>query len=663
MKQTTYIYLIILAGCIFGFGNALAQNNIYHSQSSSPNSSYGISEETYIKTENGTLQSVGSSQTGYGYSTQETNQGTSATPQRQEPQGVYSYEQLISEYYSNNNSNKTTENNQTNHSSYSSSYPQNDPSSVNQNNTSSYYSGQTKNTGSNQINTNVVSGTYTVPSGNSVNTGTGSNSINTGHISYEGYSSDTYQPSRSTSTHTTSGSSSNYTSGGIISTSGNYIPSYVIPTYSDEHYRREFMTIATDVPMPYNSYVRSFIHVYSHKKREISERVLGLQEDMFTIIENIFVEEDIPLDLKYLAVTESALSNNAVSRAGAVGLWQFMYTTGKENGLTINSYIDERRDPYESTRAAARYLKKLHNRFGDWLLVVAAYNCGPGKVNSAIRRSGSRDFWALRRYLPRETRGHVPAFIACNYWMNRYEDFHLNATPPPFQAAFENADTVLVREQVPLKIISKFTEVPVEQIKFLNPSLRKDFVPKTYHPYPLRLPYTHVGNFQIHREEIYNYLKTPEGNKYVAEANTSSASNTYSSGSRSPQPAGTELTWYTVKSGDNLGFIAEKYGCSASNLRSWNGISNRIYPGQKIRVYVKSKATNTSPSSSTPKTTLVSSEINSEGNIVHYTIKKGDTLWSIAKKFAGSSTAGLMKLNNLSKRSILHPGMVIKVME
>lgn len=356
------------------------------------------------------------------------------------------------------------------------------------------------------------------------------------------------------------------------------------PTFyaSSDEYSSRLSSINSSIPLAYNSDVQAFINVYTQRKREVSERVLGLSGDLFPIFEQILAQYNIPSELKYLAIAESALSNNAVSRAGATGIWQFMRETGKRYNLEINTFIDERRDPYLATHAAARYLRDMYSRFGDWLLVIAAYNCGPGKVASAIRRSGGvYDYWHIRQFLPRETRSYVPSFIACAYFMNYYNEHNLMHSPPPFNVTFSGSDTVMVRQRVFLSNIAQETGYSVEELCYLNPSLRQKMVPTLGQPYTLRLPYDAATTFREKRQQIYAAM--PEPVYYTSSTANGAAILSADDDEYTTQ---TNRISYTVRKGDNLSQIANKYGFSIAQIKKWNNISgSTIKVGQKLSMY------------------------------------------------------------------------------
>lgn len=326
------------------------------------------------------------------------------------------------------------------------------------------------------------------------------NKVYTGNISFSSDPNVNIQPPPETHTPSSTYQQHSYTPSQSYAGSSSIGINNPFQYYSDEHYRTRINNLAQNcqLPITYNKYVRTFIEVYTHRKRDVSQRILGKVNIYFPIIEKIFLEEGIPLELKYLAATESALNQHAVSRAGATGLWQFMRATGKENGLTINSYVDERLDPYKSTKAAARFFKKLYRKYGDWFLVIAAYNCGPGNVNKAIRRTGKYTYWGIRKYLPRETRGYVPSYIACVYFMNYYYDHYLNAEYPPYGTAYANAQTVSVYGPLNLQSIAAATGTNVYELEHINASMKKRYLPAG-HRFDLRLPVGAIAAFHANR--------------------------------------------------------------------------------------------------------------------------------------------------------------------
>ncbi len=368
------------------------------------------------------------------------------------------------------------------------------------------------------------------------------NKVYTGNISFSSDPNVNIQPPPETHTPSpTYQQQSYYPSQSYTTTTSNIGINNPFQYYSDEHYRSRINNLAKhcQLPITYNKYVRTFIEVYTHRKRDVSQRILGKTNIYFPIIEKIFLEEGVPLDLKYLAATESALNQHAVSRAGAVGLWQFMRATGKENGLTINSYVDERLDPYKSTKAAARFFKKLHRKYGDWFLVIAAYNCGPGNVNKAIRRTGKYTYWGIRKYLPRETRGYVPSYIACVYFINYYYDHYLQAEYPPYGTAYANAQTVPVYGPMNLESISAVTGANLFELEHLNASMKKRYLPSGYR-FDLRLPIGSIAAFHANRGGMNSQI-TYAPNAHVmpvssipTTTNQIVPANTYNSNSGAP---------------------------------------------------------------------------------------------------------------------------------
>ena len=336
-------------------------------------------------------------------------------------------------------------------------------------------------------------------------------------------------------------------------------------------YESKLAKIASTIPLEYNSTVRSYIELYVNRSPALSEKILSLSDIYFPIFEKSLRQHGLPLELKYLPVTESALNATAVSRAGATGLWQIMSATAKGLKLTVDSYVDERTDPYKSSDAAIRYLKSLYNKYDDWLLVVAAYNCGPGKVDEAIRRSGGiTNYWLLYDYLPRETRNYVPAFISCIYWMHYYMDHSLRIYPHPYSNLFPGSDTVMVNGPLHLNSVAKMLNIDAEKLAFINPALKKRFLPEGRNQYCLRLPVTEIYAFKQKRNLIASDSRSQ-----------SSATNTVNNN--------TSDLWHTVKKGETLSGIAGKNKCTVSDLKKWNNLkSNALKVGAKLKVGLKS---------------------------------------------------------------------------
>ena len=448
----------------------------------------------------------------------------------------------------------------------------------------------------------------------------------------------------------------------------------VFPVFSDSIYIERLSRIPSLIPLSYNRYVRNFIHVYTEKRREQVGIMLGLSEYYFPIFEEIFDFYDMPLELKYCAIIESALNPRAVSRAGATGIWQFMYGTGLMNGLTINSFVDERRDPVKSTYAAARYMQGLYNIYGDWILVIAAYNCGPTNVNKAIRRSGGkRNYWEMYRYLPRETRGHVPAFIAVAYLMNYYEEHNL--VPIHVNLNFP-VDTIMISDQLHLEQVSRVLNIPMQLLRDMNPQYKKDIIPGREKPYALKLPVEYSTRFIEYSDSIFAYRDSV----YFNKENITKSPVSYTASSYSPAPPSPNMTklYYTVKSGDNLGFISEWYNVRLSDLKYWNNIYGTVIrTGQKLVIYVpkdkieqfqdinvlsfEEKQKMIGKETITPENLPLQTNGQDTGEFIYYLVKPGETLWDIAKKFPGVTDSELMQLNGISDAGKIQPGQIIKV--
>ena len=384
--------------------------------------------------------------------------------------------------------------------------------------------------------------------------------------------------------------------------------------------------------------VNSFVQMYAVRKKELTEKTMGLAELYFPIFEEMLDRYEIPEELKYLAIVESALNPKARSRMGATGLWQFMYYTGKSYGLTVNSYIDERRDPYLATEAACRYLKFLHNIYDDWNLALAAYNSGPGNVNKAIRRSGGkRTYWEIRRYLPRETRSYVPAFIAVNYLYNYPDDYDL--VKNPVKINYDFTDTVHVNERVIFEYLSAYTGVDKELLIFLNPMYRRQLIPATEEQsYAIILPKEAIPVFIINADSIYAKSKTVNLELEVPEKNQ-------------------EKIVHRVRSGEVLGTIAQQYNVRVSDIQEWNNLrSTRINIGQKLVIYTSGKSSaSAKPKSKPPKETV------SDNNYVYHVVRDGDTLWDIANEYSGVSVDQIIELNKDVNTKNLKPGQKIKI--
>jgi membrane-bound lytic murein transglycosylase D len=346
------------------------------------------------------------------------------------------------------------------------------------------------------------------------------------------------------------------------------------PTVSREVYIDRLARIPSIIEMPYNDVVQRFIEMYATRLRSKVAYMLASQNYYMPIFEEALDLYDLPMELKYLPVIESSLNPKAVSRQGATGLWQFMLATGKTYGLEQNSLVDDRRDPVKSTWAAARYLKDLYAIYQDWNLVLAAYNCGPGTINKAIRRAGgAQDYWKIYNYLPKETRGYVPAFIAANYIMTYYCEHGIC----PMQAEWPAAtDTVTVTQNLHLGQVAAVCGVDLEQLRGLNPQYKRDIVPGKSQPSVLRLPQSAVNTFIDSADSIYTY----KADEYL----TRRALVDVDDSGRAAKPSG-KATYHKVRKGDTLGSIAKKYGVSVAQLRRVNKIrGNNIAVGRSIRI-------------------------------------------------------------------------------
>ncbi len=345
------------------------------------------------------------------------------------------------------------------------------------------------------------------------------------------------------------------------------------PAISDSIYIERLQRIPAIIEMPYNEVVRKLIDLYATKLRQRVSIMLSACNFYMPIFEEALDLYDLPLELKYLPVVESALNPTAVSRQGATGLWQFMLGTAKIYGLKTNSLVDERRDPLKSTRAAARYLKDLYNIYHDWNLVLAAYNCGPGTINKAIRRAGGeKDFWSIYNYLPKETRAYVPGFIAVNYIMTYYCEHNIS---PLKMTLPENTDTIHINRNLNLHQISAVCDINIDELRALNPELKRDIIPGNEATYALRLPASKTSCFIEYEDSIYNYKpEVYQNRRTIAKIATQSKSG-----------ASGNPVYYKIKNGDTLGGIAQKYGVSVSQLRRLNGIKgSNIRAGKSIRI-------------------------------------------------------------------------------
>ena len=449
-----------------------------------------------------------------------------------------------------------------------------------------------------------------------------------------------------------------------------------VPT-SKEDYIERLQALPTIIEMPYNDVVRSYINMYTGKRRGLVEQMLGLSIYYMPFFEQALEKEGMPLELKYLPVIESALNPDAVSPAGAAGLWPFLIGTAKDMGLTVNSLVDERRDPIRSSEAAARYLKQLYKAYGDWSLAIASYNCGPGSVNRALRRAGGgkKDFWDIYYYLPSETRGYVPAFIAANYVMNYYEDHNIGKALSKRPVV---TDTVMVKQDIYFEQISEVLGIPIEELKILNPQYRKNIIPGNTRPYALTLPskqcYAYISSedsIKNHKADVY---------RHRSEVNISDASDGYTTVEKRVTKS------HRVRSRETISQVARKYGVTTSQIKKWNGLrSNKLKKNQVLKIYVTQRVkvpvenndrnkpttpttpTTPEPDSSTTtaqpdnSSTEVDESTTDETEVVepkpektvavkYHKVRRGETLGSIARRY-GISVSQLKRWNGLRSNS------------
>ena len=350
------------------------------------------------------------------------------------------------------------------------------------------------------------------------------------------------------------------------------------PLTDENQYRERLRKLPHLIEMPYNTAIKSFIDIYTQQRRKQVEYLLGLSDYYFPIFESALEAMRLPLELKYLPIIESALNPKAVSRAGATGIWQFMIGTGKMYGLEVNTLVDERMDPVKSSKVAAEYLKELYSIFSDWHLAIAAYNCGPGNVNKAIRRAGGkRDFWAIYPYLPSETRSYVPIFIAAGYVMNYADKHNICAAKIRIPAL---TDTIMLNRRVHMEQISSVLNIQMDELRLLNPQYRRDIIPGDIKPYPVCLPHNYANLFIDRRDEIYAYkANTLVDNRRDEVEIPKPVYNPPKRDSKS------KFTYHTVRKGQNLGSIAKKYRTTVAKIRKANGMrTSKIKTGQKLKI-------------------------------------------------------------------------------
>ena len=392
----------------------------------------------------------------------------------------------------------------------------------------------------------------------------------------------------------------------------------------------------TPFNVEYNPALESVIKNYLKNRRSTMGRLMALSDYYFPMFEQALDKYNIPLELKYLAIVESALRPTAESRVGATGLWQFMFSTGKMFGLNVNSYVDDRSDPLKATQAACKYLQALYKRLGDWDLALAAYNSGPGNVSKAIRRSGGRiNYWNIRQHLPRETAGYVPAFLATMYIFEYSKQHGFNSDGP--RIPYIATDTIHIKKQIALEHVAHLTDIDLAEVAFLNPQYKLGIIPVVKNQtYTLRLPIDKVGVFVANQDTIYAYAAHAFNKR------------------EKPLPELNDLDkkiYYKVQSGDYLGKIANRFGVRISQIKRWNSLkNNNLKVGKRLVIFPRK-----TPSVATKK------QPSKGQNTKTYIVKQGDSLWSIAQQYPGVSVADIKKKNDL-KSVKLNPGMELKIL-
>lgn len=412
----------------------------------------------------------------------------------------------------------------------------------------------------------------------------------------------------------------------------------------------------------YNVGLENVIKSFLKNRKRAFERLMGISQFYFPLFEESLAAQNIPLEIKYLAVVESALNPRAVSRVGATGLWQFMYQTGKQYDLNINSYVDDRNDPLKSSKAATQYMTNMYAIFGDWDLVLASYNSGPGNVAKAIRRSGGKqNYWNIRKYLPKETQGYLPAFLATMYIFEYHKEHGIK--PDRAIANHFATDTVMIKNAMTFKQISDLLEVPVAELQFLNPSYKREEVPYiTGENHYLRLPVSKVAVFTSNEDKIYAFLKYESSKRERPYESMLATRNSESGGTAS------RVKYHKVRKGDSLSEISDRYGITMTELKKWNHLKNNKVPlGRKLKIYTseaiasnENKITKPDTVSIKESTALASNVAKTfkEEKVVSYKdvvkihkVKKGDNLGEISDKY-GVSVAEVKKWNHLKSNNI-----------
>ncbi|MGA9648748.1 transglycosylase SLT domain-containing protein [Pedobacter sp.] len=402
-------------------------------------------------------------------------------------------------------------------------------------------------------------------------------------------------------------------------------------------YKLRLDSIERAVPLPHNEYVQQYIDIYA-KRKDMFGKMLGLSGYYFPIFEKALKDYNIPQEIKYLTIVESQMNPHAVSKVGATGIWQFMFGTGKAYGLKMDNFVDERKDPVQASYAAAAYFRDAYEELGDWLLAIAAYNCGKGNVTRAIDKAGSRDFWEIRQFLPKETRNYVPAFIAAVYVMN-YSSKH--QITEQASKLFLKTDTMQVNHFVSLSALAKILNIEDESLFALNPSYKKKIVNGTS-DLPKRLILPKLKGADL--AGLYDVLNNNEldNQMQVIQANTDDVRELRKR--KAATVNSTAVLYHKVTSGQSLNSVADKYGVEVQDLKVWNALKSKtIVPGQRLKIYTSKRAVLKAPAS-----------------FLSYKVKRGDTLSEIAEKFDGATVQSIKRDNNLAKAG-LQTGMVLKI--
>lgn len=416
-----------------------------------------------------------------------------------------------------------------------------------------------------------------------------------------------------------------------------------IPVFSDAVYleRMKKLDDQTPISLDFKPIVRRHIEAYAVRHREKTGRIMERSDLYFPLFEEYLDKYDLPLELKYLSVIESALDPKAKSRSGALGLWQFMYNSCKMFDLRVTSYVDERMDPEKATEAACKYLQYLYRIFGDWQLAIAAYNGGPGVVRDAIQRSGGKtDFWEISPYLPQQTRNYVPAFIAANYIMN-YNREH-NIISGHFKYPYYSISPVNIKKSISFKNVALAINVSIEDLRKLNPIYKRDIIPVSELPAKLVLPANKIGSFIDSEEQIYAMTNKPK--KYLElQMELSSTKGKY-------------CIVHVVKAGEYFHKIAMKYSCTTHNIMAWNNLKNQeIYVGQRLKVWVHPSDEIAQKPDREP--------LLKKSKFLLYEVQDGDSLQSIANRFEVESVTDLVDINSINQSASVEPGTILKIVQ